>query len=158
MTRTLVLATVLLAAVTATASAQTCNELRQLRMDKLWEQANAAFDAGKAAADETYEEELQSANTIYADALARAEAAYDGSLYWAVNGTEERGHSAIAAPITSAVTRRAEVRNTAHREWASSVSDITSRWIASMEQAEINRSASVGKEIQLIEQQTADCP
>ena len=157
MTRSFILAAVLSAMVTAAAWGQTCDEIQQLRMDKLWEQANTAFDAGKAGADQTYREEFQAAHTAYEQALGDAEAAYDGSLYWAVRSAEELGHSAIAAPIADAVAKRAEDRNEAHREWASSVSDMMSRWSASMEKAEIVRSVFVGRNVVLIEEQFSDC-
>ena len=157
MTRSLVLATVLSTAVAAAAWGQTCDDIQQTRMDMMWEQANAAFDAGKSTADETYKEEFQTANAIYTQALADAEAAYGGSLYWAVKSAEELGHSAIADPITDAIAKRAEDRNVAHREWVSSVSDMMSGWRDSMEKAEIDRSAFIRKNIRIIEEQISDC-
>lgn len=158
MTRSFILAAVLLTAATATAWGQsTCDDMRQLRLDRMWEQANAAFDAGKTAADEIYREEFQTANTAYAQALASAEAAYNGSLYWAVKSAEELGHPAIAAPIADAGAQRAEDRNAAHREWTSSVSDAMSRWTASMEKAEIVRSVFVGENVLIIEEQFSEC-
>ena len=157
MTRTLILAAVLSAAAAATAWGQTCDEVQQLRMDKLWEEANAAFHTGKAMADDAYKEEFQRANATYEQALTNAEVAYDGSLYWAVRSAEELGHSAIAAPIADAVAQRAQDRNAAHRDWASSVSDMMSRWSASMETVEIGRSVFVGTNILLIEEQFSDC-
>lgn len=157
MTRLFVLATVLSAAVAATAWGQTCNDIQQSRMDTMWEQANAMFDAGKANADHAYKEGFGTVNAIYARALADAEAAYGGSLYWAVKSAEELGLSAIVDPIADAVARRAEDRNEAHREWVSSVSDMMSGWMDSMEKAEIDRSAFLRKRIRIIEEQISDC-
>lgn len=157
MIRALILAAVLWAAVAATAGGQTCDKIQQLRMDEMWEQANAAFDAGRAMADDAYKEEFQTANAAYEQALADAEAAYDGSLYWAVRSAEQLGHSAIAAPIADAVAKRAQDRSEAHRQWASSVSDMVSRWNASMEKAEFGFSRFVGENVLLIEKRSSGC-
>ncbi|MYE03247.1 MAG: hypothetical protein F4Y03_18625 [Alphaproteobacteria bacterium] len=158
MTRSFILAAALLAAMTATAWGQAgCEDMRKLRMDKVWEQANAAFNADAAEADEAYKQEFRMANALHADALASAEAAYDGSLYWTFKSAEQLNHSSIAEPIADAAERRAHDRNAAHREWTSSLSDTLSRWSVSMEEAEIRRSALVGENAALIEKQLSDC-
>ncbi len=158
MIRPLVLAAALSAAATMSAWAQAgCEDMRKIRMDEMWEQANAAFDAGATSADETYREEFQAANDAYAQALAGAEAAYEGSLYWAANSAEQLGHSSVADPIADAAARRAQDRNAAHREWASAVSDIMSVWNASMEETEARRAAFIGSNAVLIEEQFSDC-
>ena len=157
MTRPLILAAILLAATTVTAWGQSnCEEVYQLRTDRLWWQANAAFEAGKQAADETYREELRTANSSYDWALARAEAAYDG-LYWALKDAEYRDGSAVGALIADALAERALRRNAAHREWASSMSDMMSRWSDSMENAEIGRSDFMRENVLLIERQFLEC-
>ena len=158
MIRSFILAAALSAAAHAAAWGQTgCNDARKLRMDKMWEQATASFDAGAAKADETYRQEFRAANAVHAEALASAEAAYDGSLYWAIKSAEQLDHSSIADPIADAAARRARDRNAAHREWASSVSDTMSRWSASMEDAENRRSDFIGENVLLIEEQLSDC-
>ncbi|MDE0410550.1 MAG: hypothetical protein OXN81_22115 [Alphaproteobacteria bacterium] len=158
MIRSFILAAALSAAVTATAWGQAgCEDIRKLRMEKVWKQANTAFDADAAEADEAYRQAFRTANAIHADALASAEAAYDGSLYWAFRSAEQLDHSAIADPVVDAAERRAHDRNAAHREWASSVSDTLSRWSASMEEAETRRSALVGENALRIEKQLSDC-
>ena len=157
MTRPLILAAVLLAATTATTWGQSdCDEVRQLRTDTLWWQANAAFEAGKRAADETYREEFRTANSSYDRALARAEAAYDG-LYWALRDAEHRDGSAVGALIADALAERAERRNAAYRKRASSMSDMMSRWSDSMENAEIGRSVFMQENVLLIERQFSEC-
>ena len=157
MIRSLILATVLSAAVAATAWGQTtCDEIRQHLMDMVWDRANAGFDASKTKADEAYRQDFQTASATYAQALASAEAAHDG-LYWALKNAEQRDRSPVSAQIADAVAERAQDRNAAHREWASSVSDIMSRWNDSMEKAEFNRSAFVGEKIPLLEKQLSDC-
>ena len=158
MTRSFILAAALSVAVHAAAWGQTgCEDMRQLRIDKIWEKANAAFDAGTTAADETYREEFEAAGAVYAEALASAEAAYDGFLYWAVKGAEPLDRSAVADPLADAAARRAHDRNAAHRAWASSVSDMMSRWSASMEEAETRRSVFIRTNVRLIEELLADC-
>ena len=64
----------------------------------------------RTEADETYRKEFQAASAIYAEALASAEAAYDGSLYWALKSAEQLGHSAVADPVAAAAARRAHDR------------------------------------------------
>ena len=157
MTRSLILATVLSAALSAAAWGQTiCDDIRQLSMGPVWEEASAAFDAGKAKADEDYREEFQTAGVIYDQALARAEAAYDGALHWIFKNADPLDHSAIAYPIADAVAKRAHDRNAAHREWASSVSNMMLRWSASMEEAETDRSVFLGENVLLVEKQLSD--
>ena len=158
MTRSLILATALSVAVSATASRQTsCDDMRQLRLDMTWEQANAAFNASTTKADEAYREEFRTANAAYAKALASVEAAYDGSLYWIFRNAEQLDHSAIADPIAAAAAKRAHDRNAAHREWASSVSEMMFRWSTSMEEAETRRSVFIGANVLLIEKELSDC-
>ena len=158
MIRSFILAAVLSAAMSATAWGQTsCKDMWQLRMDTTWEQANAAFDAATTEADDTYREELQTASAVYAQALASAEAAYEGSLYWAAKSAEPINLSSIAEPMAAAAAKRTHDRNAAHREWASSVSNVMSRWSASMEKAETRRSVFIGTNVPLIEEQLSDC-
>ena len=160
MTRSFILAAALSGAVSAAASGQTsCDEMRQLRMDMVWEEADAAFNASTRKAKEAHREEFQTATANYAQALASVEAGYDGSLYWVFRFTnaEQLDHSATADPVTAAAAKRAHDRNAAHREWASTVSEIMSRWSASMEEAEIRRSAFIGENALLIENQLSDC-
>ena len=157
MARPLILAAILLAATTATAWGQSnCEEMRQDRMDTLWWQANAAFEAGRQAADETYREEFQTANSRYDRDLARAEATYDG-LYWALKDAEHRDGSAVGALIADALAERAQRRNAAHRKWATSMSDAMSRWSDSMEHSEIGRSVLMRENLLLIEGQFSEC-
>jgi len=158
MIRCFTLAAILSAAASAAAWGQAgCDDMRKQRMDAMWEQAAAAFDAGVRRADETYREEFQTANDVYAEALARVDAAYEGTLYWAVRSAKQLDHSSTSDPIADAAVRRAYDRNAAHREWASSVSDTMSRWSASMEQAETRRSAFIEANVLLIEKQLSDC-
>ena len=148
---------VLFATVTVTARGQTtCDDIWQNRIDMVWGQADAAFHAGKTAADEVYRQEFQAANATYEQALARADAAFDG-LYWALMDARYRDQSPVAAPIADAVTERAHDRNMAHRAWVSSVSDMITRWSESIEKAELVRSVFVGEKVLLVEQQLSDC-
>ena len=158
MTRLFILAAVLSTAVSATAWGQaSCDDMQRLRVNMIQEQANAAFDASAAEADETYREEFQAANAAYAQALANVEAAYDGSLYWVFKSAEALNEFASVGPIADAAAKRTRDRNAAHREWASTVSDMMSRWSASIEDAEARRSAFVGANVVLIEKQLSDC-
>ena len=158
MTRSFILATALSVAASATAWGQTgCEDLRQLRLDKAWEQASAAFDASAAKADEAYREAFEAANASYAQALASVEAAYDGTLYWTFRSDRPADRSAIAEPIAAAAARRAHDRNAAHREWASSMSDMVFRWSASIEEAEARRAAFIRTNVLRIEEQFPDC-
>ena len=158
MTRSFFLAAALSAAMSATAWGQTgCDDARQPRTNSMQEQANAAFDASAAAADAAYREAFQAANAAYAQALANVEAAYDGSLYWVFKSAEQLDHFAVAEPVADAAARRAHDRSEAHREWASSVSDMISEWSVAMEEAEARRSALVGANAALVAERLANC-
>ena len=158
MIRSFFLAAALSAAISAAGWGRTgCDDTRQLRVDKMREKANAAFDASAAAANAAYRETFQAAGATYAQALANVEAAYDGSLYWVFKSAEQLDQSAGAGAIADAAARRAHDRSEAHREWASSVSDMISEWSVAMEEAETRRSALVGANAVLVEERLANC-
>lgn len=158
MTRLFILAAALSAAVSSAAWGQTgCDDTQKLRIDEARGQANAAFEASATEADNAYRKEFQTANATYAEALANVEAAYEGSLYWVFRNERQPDRSTIAGPVAAAVAKRAHDRNAAHREWASSVSDMMFRWADSMEEAETRRSISIGAKARLIEKQLSDC-
>ena len=155
--RSFILAAVLSCAASAAAWGQAgCDDMQQLHIDKLWEKANAAFDAGKTEADDAYRQAFQAASAAYAEALASAEAAYDGSLYWVFASAEQLDHSAIAGPIAGAPAKRAHDANQAHRKWASSLSGVISRRSASMEEAETRGSVIIGADVPIVEEQHSD--